>query len=121
MLNLLFTFVSFSWFVASDQFRTKKYLPSFLLRIMDVFFRKKLNKRNKQVNVITKKEENSKNEQIELTAENHANVVAVVSKLNELPKNELYFNEKLNALNLVAFFLMFIFMFVSYLYILLNI
>jgi len=118
MLNLLFTFVSFSWFVASDQFRTKKYLPSFLLKIMDVFFRKKLNKRNKQVNVITKKEENSKNEQIELTAENH--VVAVVSKLNESPKNELYFNEKLNALNLVAFFLMFIFMFVSYLYILLN-
>ncbi len=119
MLNLLFTFVSFAWFVASDQFRTKKYLPSILLKIMDIFFRKKLTKRNKQVNV-TKNLDNSKFEQLELVAENGV-TVAASSKLSESPKKDLYFNEKLNALNLVAFILMFIFMFVSYLYILLNV
>ena len=118
MLNLLFTFVSFAWFVASDQFRTKKYLPSILLKIMDIFFRRKLNKRNKQVNV-TKTVDNLKVEQLELIAENV--VTATASKLIESPKKDLNFDEKLKTLNLIAFLIMFIFMFISYLYILLNI
>jgi hypothetical protein len=69
MLNLLFTFVSFAWFVASDQFRTKKYLPSILLKIMDNCYKKKLTKRNKQVNV-TKNVYDSTAEKLDLIYEN---------------------------------------------------
>ncbi len=114
MLNLLFTFVSFAWFVASDQFRTKKYLPSMLLKTMDIYYRKKLNKQDN----VPKNADSSKVEQLELIAENV--VTATASKVIESPK-DLNFEEKLKTLNLIAFFLMFIFMFISYLYILLNI
>ena len=114
MLNLLFTFVSFAWFVASDQFRTKKYLPSIILRIMDIYYRKKLNKQDN----VPKNADSSKVEQLELIAENV--VTATSSKVIESLK-DLNFDEKLKILNLIAFFLMFIFMFISYLYILLNI
>ena len=109
MLNLLFTFVSFAWFVASDQFRTKKYLPSIILRIMDIYYRKKLNKRNKH---IPKNTDSSNVEQSELIAEN------TVLKLNEMSSN---FEEKLNSLNLFSFLFMLIFMFISYIYLLLNV
>jgi hypothetical protein len=115
MLNLLFTFVSFAWFVASDQFRTKKYLPSILLKIMDICSRKKLNKQDNA----PKNSDCSKVEQLELIAENV--VTATASKLIESPKKDLNFDEKLKTLNLIAFLIMFIFMFISYLYILLNI
>jgi hypothetical protein len=108
MLNLLFTFVSFAWFVASDQFRTKKYLPSILLKIMDICSRKKLNKQDNA----PKNSDCSKVEQLELIAEN------TVSKLNEISPN---FEEKLNLLNLFAFLFMVIFMFISYIYLLLNV
>ena len=110
MLNLLFTFVSFAWFVASDQFRTKKYLPSILLKIMDICSRMKLYKRKKH---IPKNADNSKVEQSELIAE-----LNTVSKLNEISSN---FEEKLNSLNLFAFFFMVIFMFISYIYLLLTV
>jgi len=113
MLNLLFTFVSFAWFVASDQFRTKKYLPSILLKIMDNCYKKKLTKRNKQVNV-TKNVYDSTAEKLDLIYENELS-----NKLNtEIDSN---FDIFLNAINIIAFFFMFLFMFTSYLYILLNI
>jgi hypothetical protein len=113
MLNLLFTFVSFAWFVASDQFRTKKYLPSILLKIMDNCYKKKLTKGNKQVNV-TKNVYDSTAEKLDLIYENELS-----NKLNaEIDSN---FDIFLNAINIIAFFLMFLFMFTSYLYILLNI
>ena len=113
MLNLLFTFVSFAWFVASDQFRTKKYLPSILLKIMDNCYKIKLNKGGKQVNV-TKNVYDSKVEKLELIYENELS-----NKLNA--EIDSKFDHYLNAINLIAFFLMFLFMFTSYLYILLNV
>ena len=113
MLNLLFTFVSFAWFVASDQLRTKKYLPSILLKIMDNCYKINLNKRNKQVNV-AKTVYDSKVEKLELIYENELS-----NKSNaEIDSN---FDHYLNAINLIAFFLMLLFMFTSYLYILLNV
>ena len=120
MLNILFTFVSFAWFVAYNRFKSEKYLPLFLINIIDIIFKKKTHKINEQVAL---NQINENNQQTECNVESYDNVINDPDlNLSELlHKNGPYFNEQLNKFNLIGFIFMIVFMFISYLYILLNI
>jgi hypothetical protein len=120
MLNILFTFVSFAWFVAYNRFKSEKYLPLFLIKIIDIIFKKNPHKMNEQVAL---NQVNENNQQTECNAESYDNVINDPDlNLSELlHKNGSYFNEKLNKFNLIGFIFMVVFMFISYFYILLSI
>ena len=55
LMNLLFTFISFVWFVFAEQFRTKNYLPSFFINVSDFYskikrqFSNKINRKQPKI------------------------------------------------------------------------
>jgi len=100
MMNLVFIFVAFGWFCLADQFKTRKYLPFFILKLFEIFSKKKKEKKNSPPANF-----NNKTEEIE-------------ELCKKVEVEILDFNSSLDKLNLIAFIFMLLLISISYAYIL---
>lgn len=92
-LSILYTFISFIWFVIAENLKIKKYMPVFIQIIANQI--QILNKRSRTAPV-------AKNE----TNEAAANV--------EIPKNDVQLDLIISYLNFFAWLIMLLLMFISY-------
>lgn len=102
LLSLFYTFISFMWFTILEMFKSKNTLPKCLLLLANclIKFRNLLNNCNKSPNI--------KNQTIAIRV--YSRNVADNSK--DKKPNELF--EKISVINILAFFIMFSMMFISY-------
>jgi len=110
MMNLVFIFVSFGWFVLVDNCRNKKYIPGIIRKIFRI-----LNKRKKILII-----ESEKNKSQPKTSGKMEEVEEFFEK-KDTKSLENDFQSEISTLNFIAFILIFLLMFFSYIYIILSI
>jgi len=110
MMNLVFIFVAFGWFVLVDNFRKKKYLPLVIRTIFRIY--------NKRKNILINKSEKIKSQpKISGKTEEVEEILEKKDTINL--ENDI--ESEISTLNFVAFILLFLSMLCSYIYIILSI
>ena len=110
MMNLVFIFVSFGWFVLIDNCRSKKYIP--------VFIRKSFRILDKRKKILIGKSEKNKSQP--KNSDKMEEVEEYIEK-KDTKNFENDFQSEISTLNFIAFILIFLLMLFSYIYIILSI
>ena len=112
MLNLVFIFVAFGWFVLVDNCRKKKYVPVFIKKFFKIY--------NKKKNFLKNKSEKNKSlTKISGKTEEVDEILDLKSKASTSLENDI--ETEISTLNFIAFILLFLSMLFSYIYIILSI
>lgn len=111
MMNLFFIFIAFGWFVTLDNIRVKKYVPQFLIKLMDIS--------KKRIERIFNKSKKKKSE--EASNSNKTDELEEFCDKKEIKQVEVDTNFYVSILNFIAFILMFLFISITYIYIMVQI
>jgi len=110
IMNIVFSFVAFGWFVLVHNFRTKNYMPLFILKTFKRFKNLEQFLFNKSKKNKSQPKNSAKTEEIEEFCDK-----------KEIKSFESDLQSEISSLNFIAFILIFLVMLFSYVYIILSI